>query len=71
MLEVNSEPLGARLITLRLEKYGVELNKIGMILIGGMNPLAAAEEAGIEAENQSMSTITEYQDLTKFKEIMK
>ncbi len=47
----------------------VELNRIGMILLGGMNPVAAAEEAGIEAENRAMSTVVEYQDLTKFKEL--
>ncbi len=44
----------------------VELNRIGMILLGGLNPVAAAEEAGIEAENHAMSTVMEYQDLTKF-----
>ena len=47
----------------------VELNKIGMILLGGMNPVAAAEEAGIEAENHAMSTVMEYQDLTKLEEL--
>ena len=57
ILEDTSEPLGTSLITLCLEKYGVELNKIGMIPIGGINPLAAAEEAGIEAENHAMNTI--------------
>jgi hypothetical protein len=28
--------------------------------------VAAAEEAGIEAENMAMSTVIEYQDLVKF-----
>jgi repressor of nif and glnA expression len=37
----------------------VELNKIGMILVGGLNPVAAAEEAGIEAESHAMSTVME------------
>ena len=46
----------------------VELNRIGMILIGGLNPVAAAEEAGIEAENYAMSTVIEYQHLIKLKE---
>ncbi|OGO19914.1 MAG: hypothetical protein A2144_12765 [Chloroflexi bacterium RBG_16_50_9] len=49
----------------------VELNKIGMILIGGLNPVAAAEEAGIEAENHAMSTVMEYQKLTAFQKILK
>jgi len=47
----------------------VELNRIGMILLGGLNPVAAAEEAGIEAENHAMSTVMEYQDLIKLKEL--
>jgi len=44
----------------------VEVNKIGIILIGGLNPVAAAAESGIEVENHAMSTIMEYRDLTKF-----
>jgi repressor of nif and glnA expression len=47
----------------------VELNRIGMILLGGMNPVAAAEEAGLEAENHGMSTVIEYRDLIKFEEL--
>jgi hypothetical protein len=47
----------------------VELNKIGVILLGGLNPVAAAEEAGIEAENHAMSTVMEYQKLIKFREL--
>jgi hypothetical protein len=43
-------------------------NKIGMILLGGLNPVAAAEEAGIVTENLAMSTVMEYQDLVKFRE---
>ena len=49
----------------------VELNKIGMVLLGGLNPVAAAEEAGIEAENHAMSTVMEYRDLIKFEELLK
>jgi repressor of nif and glnA expression len=47
----------------------VELNRIGMILLGGMNPVATAEEAGIEAENHAMSTIMEYRDFIRFREL--
>ncbi len=43
----------------------VELNRIGIILLGGLNPVAAAEEAGIEGRNHAMSTIMEYQNLIK------
>jgi hypothetical protein len=47
----------------------VELNRIGMVLLGGLNPIAAAGDAGIEVENHSMSTLMEYQDLIKFREL--
>jgi hypothetical protein len=47
----------------------VELNRIGMVLLGGLNPVAAAEEAAIEAENYAMSTVMEYQNLIKFWEL--
>ena len=47
----------------------VEVNKIGMILVGGLNPVAAAVESGIEVENRAMSTVIEYQDLIKFWEL--
>ena len=44
----------------------VELNRVGVILLGGLNPVAAAEEVGIEAGNYAMSTVIEYQKLVKF-----
>jgi hypothetical protein len=49
----------------------VELNRLGMILLGGLNPVAAAEEAGIKAENRAMSTVIDYQNLIKFEEIVR
>ena len=48
----------------------VELNRIGIILCNGLNPVAAAKEAGIEAENHGMSTVVEYQSLIKFEEVV-
>lgn len=47
----------------------VELNRVGMVLLGGLNPVAAVAEAGIEIENHAMSTVVEYQKLMKFKEL--
>jgi len=44
----------------------VELNKIGIILLGGLNPVAAAVEAGIEVENTAMSGLIDYRDLVSF-----
>ena len=48
----------------------VGLNRIGMILIGGLTPVAAAAEAGIEAENLAMSTLLEYRDLMEFQKLL-
>jgi repressor of nif and glnA expression len=47
----------------------VELNRIGMVLLGGLNPVAAAEEAGFEAESHAMSTVIDYQSLRKINEV--
>jgi repressor of nif and glnA expression len=47
----------------------VEPNKVGLVLVGGLNPVAAAQEAGIEAENHSMSTVVDFKDLIKFTEL--
>lgn len=44
----------------------VGLNKVGMILLGGLNPVAAAVEAGIEAENIAMCGLLDYRDLVSF-----
>jgi len=49
----------------------IDLNRVGIILIGGMNPVAAAEEAGIKAENQAMSSIIDYQSLVKFEDLLR
>jgi len=46
----------------------VGLNKIGLILLGGLNPVAVAEEAGISAENLGMSTVMEYGEMVRFNE---
>jgi repressor of nif and glnA expression len=47
----------------------VELNKVGMILTGGLNPVAAAVESGIEVENRAMTAIMDYQNLIRFSEL--
>ncbi|MDD5190426.1 MAG: NrpR regulatory domain-containing protein [Dehalococcoidales bacterium] len=46
-------------------EVSVDLNRIGVILVGGLNPVAAAEEAGLTAESHAMSTIVDYQSLIK------
>jgi repressor of nif and glnA expression len=47
----------------------VDLNRVGVILIGGLNPVAAAQEAGIGSENHAMSVLVDYQTLVKVTEI--
>jgi HTH-type transcriptional regulator, global nitrogen regulator NrpRI len=47
----------------------VDPNKIGLVMMGGMNPVAAAEEAGFKAENHAQSTVMEYRKLKKIEEI--
>lgn len=44
----------------------VDPNRNGMILLGGMNPVAAACEVGIEADYYAMSTIMDYKDFVDF-----
>jgi len=41
----------------------VDVNKVGLILLGGLNPIACAEEAGITAEHHAMSAVIDYRRL--------
>lgn len=47
----------------------IELNRIGIILIGGLNPVAAAVESGIKVEFYAMSTLVDYRRLVNISEI--
>ena len=44
----------------------VGLNKLGMILLGGMNPIAVAEEAGLDASNTANSGLIDFEELVSF-----
>jgi repressor of nif and glnA expression len=48
----------------------MELNRVGMVLVGGLNPIAALEESGIEVEAHAMSTVVDYHDLIEFEELL-
>ncbi|MFC2066093.1 DUF128 domain-containing protein [Chloroflexota bacterium] len=48
----------------------VELNRIGIILVNGLNPVAAAVESGIEVGNHGMSSVIEYKNLVNFHELI-
>lgn len=52
-------------------EINMDLNKIGVILLGGLNPVAAASEAGILADNHSMSTVVDYSQLVNFDDALK
>ncbi len=45
------------------------INKIGMILHSGLNPVAAAAEAGIEVVNHAMSGVIDYGKLRSFRDL--
>jgi hypothetical protein len=47
-------------------QIAIGLNRVGMVLLGGLNPLAAAVEAGIEIENIAESGTIDFQQLTSF-----
>jgi repressor of nif and glnA expression len=51
-------------------EMAIDLNRVGAILIGGLNPVAAAHEAGIQSENYAMSTLMEYEKLVRIDEIV-
>lgn len=42
------------------------INRIGMVLLGGLNPVAAAVEAGVPVENASESGLIEFERLVSF-----
>ena len=44
----------------------VDMNRVGVILLGGLNPVACAHEAGIDVDNRAMSTVMNYRDLHPF-----
>jgi repressor of nif and glnA expression len=47
----------------------VELNRVGMVLLGGLNPVAVVKEVGIDVENDAMGTVIEYKELVKYSEV--
>ncbi len=49
----------------------VRIDKAGMVIVGGLNPVSALEESGIPTESAAMSTLYEYSKLNSFKEAIK
>jgi len=47
----------------------VALNRVGIIQIGGLNPIAAAVESGIEIENIAESGMIDFEQLINYREL--
>ena len=47
----------------------VDINKVGMILVGGLNPIAAAHEQGFNVDNRAMSTVMDLEDMQSVAEL--
>lgn len=48
----------------------VGLGRVGMVMLGGLNPVAAAVEAGIDVENIGESGVIDYERLITFEELL-
>jgi repressor of nif and glnA expression len=49
----------------------VGMDRAGMILVGGLNPIAALEESDIPTDSKAMAILYDYADLRPFKEAIK
>jgi len=47
----------------------VPMNRVGIVQLGGLNPVAAAVEAGVEIENVAENGLIDFQELRSFWEI--
>ena len=47
-------------------QIAIGMNRVGMVLLGGLNPVASAVEAGIEIENIAESGMIEFSQLASF-----
>jgi repressor of nif and glnA expression len=50
-------------------QIAVSLNRVGMVLLGGLNPVAAAVEAGIVVENVAESGMIDFERLVSYSTI--
>jgi repressor of nif and glnA expression len=48
----------------------VSMDKAGMVVVGGLNPIAALEESGMMTVSKAMSTLYQFSELVKFKELL-
>lgn len=50
-------------------QIAVGTNRVGMVLLGGLNPVAAAVEAGVEVENIAESGLIDFEQLESFRQV--
>lgn len=48
----------------------VEFNRVGMVLLGGLTPVAGVQEAGIDVDNHAMSIVMDYSRLVSVSELI-
>src|SRR3990170_897311 len=48
----------------------VAVDQAGMVIVGGLNPIAALEEKGIPTVSKAMSTLYKFSELIEFKELL-
>lgn len=48
----------------------VGIDKVGIVVVGGLNPVAALEEQGISTESRAMSILYDYSRLIPFRDII-
>jgi repressor of nif and glnA expression len=49
----------------------VGMDRAGMVVVGGLNPIAALEEAGIPTDSKAMTAFMDYSEFLPFKEAVK
>lgn len=49
----------------------VAVGRVGVVLLGGLNPVAAAAEAGIDTENRAMASIMDFSQLQNFRGLVR
>lgn len=47
----------------------VGIDRVGIIVVGGLNPVAAVEEANIQTYTSAISTLYEYKEMVDFKKV--
>jgi hypothetical protein len=49
----------------------VSPGRVGLVVVGGLNPLAAVEEAGIPTRNRAMGTLMPFEHLVHYGQALK